>query len=321
MSGFSLVLLAFYAGGAFYASIRQSENKRQLYGGVPLLIGVCIGYMAYSASATAQYGAAATLYIVFFGLAVPLSVLGFGALVFSVLSFLPRTAFRNSIKSVLLVVPIVWVAFSMHSAQERREVRAQQEAELLAERQALFRMTNIEGTLSGFPIIVPMSPQITLEHACSNIGTRRDRTCQTSFGRGHRLRVEEGSSSNVSISELIIDTRASAVLATKEWCGQRTDMEDRIWCDESLGDGIRFYDKPLASSLKNWTEILDAPDDLRIYCQESWNGFLCQSHHVVARNVYVRGWFEDVAPEQVVQYAVDLQTLSDEIWQDITRQP
>ncbi len=78
-----LFSLLAYSAGIFFAFIRQSENGRRLRGIIPLLIGICLASVAYSASATAQYGSAAFLFIVFYGLAIPLSIFGIGALLTS----------------------------------------------------------------------------------------------------------------------------------------------------------------------------------------------------------------------------------------------
>jgi hypothetical protein len=299
-----------YIFGFLFAHIRRLENSRRLRGITPSLIGACLAFWSYSESATAQYGASAALYIVFFAVAIPWLIFGLGSLLTSAGSYLPSTALGNSIKTGLVSAPVVFVAFAMHEANQRRHARQLQEAE----QQALFQMSDVEGMLSGFALVLPASPQIDLYHDCDTTGPSSKRTCRTFFATAVRLRVDNTATTPVQFSKLVINPTN---LQTKSWCGKRPEMEDRVWCNDLLDHQIRFSANAMRAPDENWTEIPDAPDSLRIFCQDRWDGFVCQSHHVVSPDVYVRGWFDDVVPSQIVPIAVDLQGVSDLIWQDI----
>jgi len=314
VSTFLPFLFTAYSAGVLFAFILRRKNSWRLRGVMPLLIGVCLAFLAYSESATAQYGAAGALYIVFFGLAIPLSVFGLAALLTSAGSYLPSTALGHCIKIGLVSAPVVFVAFAWHEANQRRDARQQQQAE----QQSLFQMADVEGTLSGFAIVLPASPQIDLYHNCDNTGPRSRHTCRTFFPTAVRLRVDHAVTTPVPFRKLLINPTD---LPTKAWCDKRPDMEGRVWCNDIVDYQIRFTATAMRKPDENWAEIPNTPDSLRIFCQDRWDGFVCQSHHVVSPEVYVRGWLDDVDPDKIVPIAVDLQRVSNLIWQDIAHQP
>ena len=205
---------------------------------------------------------------------------------------------------------MVLVAFALHEANQRRHVRQQQESE----QQALFQMSDVEGMLSGFALVLPASPQIDLYHDCDNTGPRSKRTCRTFFPTAVRLGVDDSVTTPVSFRELLINPTD---LQTKIWCDKRPDMEDRVWCNDLVDHQIRFSPTAMRTPDEHWTEVSDTPEGLHIYCQDRGYGLVCQSYHVVSPDVYASGLFVDVDPDQIVRIAVDLKQVSDLIWQDI----
>jgi len=314
VSHFLLFSSIAYSAGVFFAFIMQRENGQRVRGIIPFLIGIFLASVAYSASATAQYGSAAILFILFYAIAVPFSIFGIGAFLTSMVSFLPSNILGYCFKVGLIAMPVVFAAVAQHESNQRRDVRQQQ----AADQRSLFQMSEVEGTLSGMSVVLPGSPQIDLYHDCNNMVPRSRRTCRTFFPTAGWLRVEDGVTTSVPFKQVFINPTDTA---TATWCDQRPDMENRVWCSEILDYQIRLTETPGHALDESWSEFLNAPDDLKIWCQEDWQGSICQSLYIVAPDVFARGWFRNVDPNQIVSIAVDLQRVSGLIWQDISRKP
>ena len=299
--------------GVFLALDRPRKKGRSVRGITPLVIGIVLAGVIYSASATAQYGAAAFLYLAFFGIALPVSTYGLGLFLSSCASFLPPNLWGRAIKGGVVLAPIALIAIAHYEAVRLQDERRQ----LQAEQRTLFEMTSVEGTLAGIPVVLPASPQIDLYHACDETVLQMSRTCRTYFASAVRLRVDDQVDQPIAFKRVFISPTDNSM---ETWCDRRPDLKARIWCNGRLDHPVLLHSDPrLALPDSGATEIMNSPEDLKVWCQTGSQGSLCHSYFVVAPDVFGRGSFHDVEPSQVVQAAVDVQKITAQIWQDISR--